>query len=184
MQEIEQARRHVEAAHLDGPAQENFRSRILHWLDNHDDALYRTCLQGHLTGSAVVVDPSQPATLLIHHKKLDRWLQPGGHADGQGDLAEVALREAREETGLAMLEVLSPAIDLDIHTIPARGDEPQHLHLDVRFLVIAPPGSIASPDEIETLGAVWVSPSDPDGLIADDELRRLVDRAFSVAKGL
>ena len=184
LQEIEQARRHLKNANLAGKAQENLRSRILQWLDEHDDALYRTCLKGHLTGSAVIIDPTRPATLLIHHKKLKMWLQPGGHADGQGDLAQVALREATEETGLTSLKVLSPAIDLDIHTIPERGDEPEHLHLDVRFLVIAPAGSVASPDEMETMGAIWVSQDDPDGLIASDELRRLIDRAFFVASAL
>lgn len=172
------ARSHVTEADLIGSGQEQLRERILAWIDSHDDALYRTCLDGHLTGSAVIIDPSRPATLLIHHKKLQMWLQPGGHADGEGDLAQVALREAEEETGLRDLQVITPAIDLDIHSIPARGDEPEHLHLDVRFVVLAQPGAIADPDEIETLGASWVSPDDPEQLIATGELRRLVDRAF------
>lgn len=179
--QLELARLHVETADLIGDEQEAIRERLLAWISTHDDALYRTCLDGHLTGSAVIVDPSRPATLLIHHKKLQMWLQPGGHADGEGDLAAVARREAEEETGLRDLKVLSPAIDLDIHSIPARGDEPEHLHLDVRFVVLAQPGAIADPDEIETLGASWVSPEDPDGLIATDELQRLVARAFEAA---
>ena len=170
-------------ADLVGDEQEQRRTEILEWIDTHDDALYRTCLDGHLTGSAVVIDPSRPATLLIHHKKLQMWLQPGGHADGEGDLAQVALREAEEETGLRGLTVLTPAVDLDIHGIPARGDEPEHLHLDVRFVVLAQPGSIADPDEIETMGAAWVPPEDPDGLLVTDEMRRLIDRALAVAEG-
>lgn len=175
------ARTQVTNADLVGAEQEALRNRILAWIDSHEDALYRTCLDGHLTGSAVIIDPSRPATLLIHHKKLQMWLQPGGHADGEGDLAAVALREAEEETGLTDLTVLAPAIDLDIHSIPARGDEPEHLHLDVRFVVLAQPGAIADPDEIETLGASWVGPDDPEQLIATGELRRLVNRAFAVA---
>ena len=180
--ELEIARHHIETADLVGAEQEEFRQRLLGWIKKYDDALFRSCLDGHLTGSAVIVDPSRPATLLIHHRKLDKWLQPGGHADGQGDLSLVALREAEEETGLGSLQVRTPAIDLDIHSIPARGDEPTHWHLDVRFLVIAPDGAIASPDEMETLGAAWVSPDDPEGLVTSPDLRRLMDRAFSVAQ--
>lgn len=90
---------------------------------------------GHFTGSAFVVSADGKRALLLHHAKLGRWLQPGGHADGQLDLAAVALREAQEETGLAGL-VVEPAIfDLDRHTIPARGAEPEHLHWDVRYVV-------------------------------------------------
>ncbi len=164
-----------------GAGQEDARRSILAFCDEHDDALVRTCLEGHLTGSAVVVDPSREATLLIHHRKLDLWLQPGGHADGEGDLGQVALREAEEETGLSDLALVTPAIDLDIHEIPARGDEPAHVHLDVRFLVLAPPGAQAAPDAEETLGAEWVTAADPDGRMASAELRRLVGRALRIA---
>lgn len=181
LSELDVARHHIETADLVGEQQEKYRAQLLQWISDHDDALYRTCLKGHLTGSAFIIDPSRPATLLIHHKKLKLWLQPGGHADGQGDLSKVALREAEEETGLTSLQVVSPAIDLDVHSIPERGDEPTHLHLDVRFLVIAAAGAIADPDEIETLGAKWVTQDDPGGVIATPDLRRLADRAFDVA---
>lgn len=146
----------------------------------HPDALYRSCLEGHLTGSALVVDRSRRAVLLIHHVKLDRWLQPGGHVDGNGDLAEAALREATEEVGIPGLEVCEPAIDLDIHEIPERGDEPAHLHLDVRFLVLAPPGATPTTNH-ESLDARWVTGEDPEGLIASEELRRLVDKGLTAA---
>ena len=156
------------------------RKRMLDFCNDHPDALYRTCLDGHITGSALVVDPSRAATLLIHHVKLDRWLQPGGHVDGNGDLAEAALREALEEVGIDGLEVCEPAIDLDIHAIPERGSEPAHLHLDVRFLVVAPNG--ASPTiNHESFDARWVTIDDPDGLIGGGELRRLVEEGLEIA---
>lgn len=99
------------------------------------DAAERTLVAGHLTGSAWLVSRDGQRTLLTHHRKLDRWLQPGGHADGDTDLSRVALREAEEESGLTQL-VVEPAIfDIDRHEIPARGDEPAHWHYDVRFVV-------------------------------------------------
>jgi 8-oxo-dGTP pyrophosphatase MutT (NUDIX family) len=107
---------------------------------DHPDAVHRTCAEGHFTGSALVLDASGAGTALLFHRKLQRWLQPGGHADGDANLAAVALREAREETGLRGLRVDPVPVDLDIHRVAPPGDAP-HLHLDVRFLVVAPPGA-------------------------------------------
>lgn len=92
---------------------------------------------GHLTGSAWLVDRAGERVLLTHHRKLDRWLQLGGHADGDPDLAAVALREAREESGLSDLVVEPDVFDLDRHWIPERGVEAGHWHYDVRFVVRA-----------------------------------------------
>jgi len=105
----------------------------------HDDAhaYRRERTEGHFTGSAWVVSADGRRTLLLHHRKLDRWLQPGGHADGDADLARVALREAEEETGLRDLVVEGGVFDLDRHAIPARGAEAEHWHYDVRFVVRA-----------------------------------------------
>lgn len=97
----------------------------------------RARLAGHFTGSAWLVSADGQCALLMHHRKLDRWLQPGGHADGDPDLAAVALREAEEETGLTGLVVEPAVFDLDRHAIPARGAEPEHWHHDVRFVVRA-----------------------------------------------
>jgi 8-oxo-dGTP pyrophosphatase MutT (NUDIX family) len=93
---------------------------------------------GHFTGSAWLVSTDGRRVLLTHHRKLARWLQPGGHADGDPDLAAVALREAQEESGLRGLSLWSAEIfDLDVHPIPAYGADPEHLHWDVRFVVLA-----------------------------------------------
>jgi hypothetical protein len=103
----------------------------------HADCFERSCVPGHFTGSAWLVDRTGQRVLLTHHRKLDRWLQLGGHADGDGDLAGVALREAEEESGLTDLVVEPEIFDLDRHVIPARGNEPEHWHYDVRFVVCA-----------------------------------------------
>jgi 8-oxo-dGTP pyrophosphatase MutT (NUDIX family) len=92
---------------------------------------------GHLTGSAWLVDQTGTRVLLTLHRKLDRWLQPGGHADGNPDLAGVALREAEEESGLPGLTVVPVVFDLDRHWIPEHGSEPGHWHYDMRFVVRA-----------------------------------------------
>lgn len=101
------------------------------------DAAARTRTLGHLTGSAWLVSGDGQRVLLTHHRKLDRWLQLGGHADGDTDLSRVALREAEEESGLRDLVVEAEVFDLDRHRIPARGGEPEHWHYDVRFVVHA-----------------------------------------------
>ncbi|HEX7915044.1 NUDIX hydrolase [Rudaea sp.] len=103
----------------------------------HADAAERSLVIGHLTGSAWLVSADGARVLLTHHRKLDRWLQLGGHADGDVDLARVALREAEEESGLRGLVVEPGIFDLDRHEIPARGDEPAHWHYDVRHVVRA-----------------------------------------------
>lgn len=100
-------------------------------------AFERGSLDAHFTGSAWLVSADGARVLLTHHRKLDRWLQLGGHADGDTDLARVALREAEEESGLNDLSVLPEPFDLDRHRIPARGDEPEHWHYDVRYVVRA-----------------------------------------------
>ncbi|MFT3898498.1 MAG: NUDIX hydrolase [Thermomonas sp.] len=101
------------------------------------DPYRRERLAGHFTASAWLVDRSGTRMLLTHHRNLDRWLQPGGHADGDRDLARAALREAEEESGLRDLVVEPDLFDLDRHWIPERGAEPGHWHYDARFVVRA-----------------------------------------------
>ena len=109
---------------------------------------------GHFTGSAWLVSADGERVLLTHHRKLGRWLQLGGHADGDADLARVALREAEEESGLARLEVESTPFDIDCHWIPERGQEPGHFHYDVRYVVRAI-GDEAFAVSEESLALAW-----------------------------
>ncbi len=156
------------------------RAEILAFVDAHPDALVRTCLTGHLTGSALVVHDDRERMLLMLHAKLGRWLQPGGHADGEGHLAAVALREAREETGIEGLRVAVPPVDCDVHVIPARPGEPEHRHLDVRYVVLAPPDAVAVGND-ESHQLRWVDLATLDELAGDDSLRRLARAGLAVA---
>lgn len=96
---------------------------------------HNDCWSGHITGSAWLLDGAGVRALLTHHRKLDKWLQLGGHSDGDPDTLAVALREAHEESGLAVGALDRAILDLDIHQIPARGTQPAHFHFDVRYLL-------------------------------------------------
>lgn len=94
--------------------------------------------------------PDRRSTVLVHHKKLNRWLQPGGHADGNGNLFEVALHEAFEETGLD-LPIFTPVnsliFDIDVQKIPKRGVEPAHMHYDIRYIFQFPDINLPGNDQ-------------------------------------
>ncbi len=141
----------------------------------------RTQWPAHFTGSAVVVDPSGARVCLLLHRKLQRWLQPGGHAepaDG-GDLQRTALREAREETGLEVaLHPTAPRpLDVDVHVIPARKDEPEHRHLDIRYLVVAAEPERLAHDAAESSGAGWLGWDEALARADEAPLRRLLEKA-------
>jgi 8-oxo-dGTP pyrophosphatase MutT (NUDIX family) len=164
------------------PEAADHRDAILDFLLDHPDAADRSCAAGHLTGSALVVDATAERTLFMLHRKLGRWLQPGGHADGDANLAAVALREAGEETGIAGLRVALPAIDVDVHRVEPPG-EPPHLHLDVRFLVVAPPGAVETANE-ESLELRWVTEAELPSLDPDPGTVRLAHRGLAAARAL
>lgn len=119
--------------------------RVRRFVREHPDCFERTCAEAHVTGSAWVLSPDHASVLLTHHAKLGRWLQLGGHADGETDPFAVALREAREESGLREFaplvdEEVPLPLDIDVHEIPATPREPAHLHLDIRYVLVAAPG--------------------------------------------
>lgn len=128
----------------------------LNFLQQSGAHFERSNLHGHFTGSAWLVDASGKRALLTHHRKLQRWLQLGGHADGDSDLASVALREAGEESGLLGLTVEQEIFDVDRHWIPERKHEPGHWHYDVRYVVHAGESEDFVVSE-ESMELAWVS---------------------------
>jgi 8-oxo-dGTP pyrophosphatase MutT (NUDIX family) len=177
------------------------RDRILAFVRTHGDCFERSLVEGHVTGSAWIVNPSRTRCLLTHHRKLDRWLQLGGHADGQTDILEVAMREAVEESGLTSLRAVSdwlvlrqtgaalaqdesvksvpvPIFDCDVHPIPSRRDEPRHFHYDVRFLLEADDAEPLVVSE-ESNELAWVALEDVRTLESDESVMRMVAKTPS-----
>ena len=154
------------------PAQVAVAAQFLDFFHSHPDVFLRRHPPGHFTGSAWLVSADGQRVLLTHHRKLGRWFQPGGHADGDSNLMRVALREAEEESGLVDL-VVEPAIfDLDRHLIPARGAEPAHWHYDVRFVVRATASEAFAVCE-ESLDLAWRPVAD---LVTDEALDASIRR--------
>jgi 8-oxo-dGTP pyrophosphatase MutT (NUDIX family) len=115
------------------PEEVECTARFATFVSRYPKCFENDCWAGHVTGSAWVVDPTASSVLLTHHRKLDRWLQLGGHSDGDPDPVAVATREAIEEGGVSVSLLDSTIFDLDIHAIPERKEDPEHFHFDVRF---------------------------------------------------
>ncbi|MCA8956310.1 MAG: NUDIX hydrolase [Planctomycetes bacterium] len=138
--------------------------------------MLRTCAPGHLTASAWILAADGRHCLLAHHRKLGKWLQLGGHADGEPELWRVALREAQEESGMRDFAVGRTVLDLDLHPIPARGAEAEHLHFDVRFLLrAAPDQSLVCSDESNEVR--WVEVGDLPRYTTEESVLRLARKA-------
>lgn len=143
-------------AHVPLDATEDAHRRTIRdFVAREERAFDRRTLPRHVTGSAFIVDPRRKMVLLHHHRKLDKWLQMGGHDDGACDAAVTALREAHEESGLTALRLAGGILDVDVHDIPARKDEPAHQHLDVRFLVVFDGDEVPRRAEAESHALQW-----------------------------
>ena len=138
--------------------------RVVDLLHTRERAYHRDCFDpGHITTSAWIVSKESGAALFTHHRKLGRWLQLGGHADGETDVVAGAVREAEEESGLTGFRVLGhetgpEILDVDVHRIPARSDEPAHEHHDIRFLLQVSEEQPISTQEAESLAVRWFQP--------------------------
>jgi 8-oxo-dGTP pyrophosphatase MutT (NUDIX family) len=160
------------------PDQVAMRGAYLDYLAAHEDAMWRRCEPGHLTASALVIASDGDRVLLTLHPKVGRWLQTGGHCEsGDRTLADAALREATEETGIAGLELRDQPIRLDRHRVHCRPDGDSE-HLDVQYLALAPTGALETITE-ESLALRWWPVRDlPDSV--DASVRALVSRAVTL----
>ncbi|MFG2398334.1 NUDIX hydrolase [Streptomyces lydicus] len=154
------------------PDQDQLRLAYLDHLAAHRDGMWKPCKEGHLTASALVIDPAAGRVLLTLHRKLEMWLQMGGHCEPEdASLADAALREAREESGIARGLTLLPGgpVRLDLHRTPCA------VHLDVQYAALAPEGAVAAISD-ESLDLKWFAYDEVPG-VADTSVVRLVEAA-------
>lgn len=164
------------------PAQSPTRARFEELAARGAAVLDRSPSPAHFTASSLVVESGAERVAVLWHNKARRWLQPGGHADGDGNLAHVAWREATEETGIAGLAVVVPAIHVDVHPFTPP-DEPPHLHYDLRFVVLAPPGASPRANH-ESAEVRWVDPASLGDLDPDRGLVHLSVWGLEIARSL
>lgn len=157
-----------------------FRDRMIELL-SFTNCFERSLLHAHFTASAWVVDTNFKSALLIHHAKLNRWLQLGGHADGIEDLRVVAHKELEEESGLSNTRFYTDEIfDIDIHTIPERKGIPEHDHYDVRFLFV---GDLDEEIQInhESIDVAWKAFDDIPALCnGNDSILRMIKKTETI----
>jgi len=161
-------------------------TRFRQFVEAHADCFERSCRTGHVTGSAWILSPERGRVLLTHHRKLGRWLQLGGHADGDPDPYRVALREAREESGLVDLTPFEHAepplpLDVDVHRIPARAAEPAHFHFDVRYLLLAGAEALRPTDE--SVALAWFDRAQLAETIREESILRMEHRTRLLLAG-
>ncbi len=172
------------------PTEAAMVDRICRLVEAHPNCFDRTCRPGHITAAAWILSTDRGRALLTHHRKLDRWLQLGGHADGQWLVEEVALREAREESGLLHFDIVPingivMPFDLDVHDIPARYDargrllEDAHEHHDIRFLMVAhADGEIRASDESHEVA--WFTPDEVRQRTNEESVLRMLRKALEL----
>ncbi len=151
-------------------------ARFINFVSAHEDCFERTLRIGHVTGSAWVVNKAGTHVLLTHHRKLNKWLQLGGHADGNSDVRAVAFREVKEESGLSeIVPVFENLFDVDIHLIPQRKNDPAHYHFDVRF-AIRVVGSEQYIVSEESHDLAWIEISKLQAVTAETSMLRMAQK--------
>ncbi len=166
------------------PKERLMTGRFAKFVEQNPDCFKRSLEIGHVTGSAWILNGEGTATLLTHHRKLNLWLQTGGHADGDSDVLAVAMREAQEESGLLDLKPVSERIfDLDIHGIPERKGVPRHLHYDVRFLLrqTGEQGYIVSE---ESHDLAWIPMDELEQYTVEESVLRMRNKTLQKWKGM
>lgn len=151
--------------HPQSPREVLYKEQMLAFFEACPDCFLRSCPLGHFTASAFLLNREKTHVCLMYHKKLQQWMQLGGHTDGESDVLAAAIREAQEESGIHHIEPLQEGIfDLDIHLIPEKNKERPHYHYDCRFLLYAP-GDNELKKNHESEELLWVPKDESNGLL-------------------
>ena len=152
------------------------KTDMLHFVQENENCFERSFEVGHITGSAWLLNKKGDKALLMHHRKLDKWLQLGGHADGEGDILAVSLKEAQEESGItAIVPVMNAIFDIDTHKIPAYGTIKEHFHYDVRFLLQVTSDEIININS-ESNELRWIAKNRDELLSTEPSVIRMFDK--------
>ena len=149
------------------------KDRIIAFVQDNENCFERELETGHITSSSWLLNKDASHAMLLHHKKLDKWFQPGGHADGDSNILAVAIKEAQEESGIQSIEHVSEEIfDVDVHLIPANSKDKEHFHYDIRFLL-----QVKSDEELqvseESRELRWISKNKEDLLTDEPSVTRM-----------
>jgi len=158
--------------------EQKMQADLMAFVNQHENCFDRELAVGHITGSAWLVNKTLSHVFFTHHKKLDRWFQPGGHSDGNANTLAVAMKEASEESGIedVFIQPLSHDIfDIDVHTIPARKNECEHLHYDIRFILEADMNQPLDISE-ESHEIAWIAVEDIPNYTKEVSIMRMVEK--------
>jgi len=156
------------------------KDEILQFVHGHKNYMDKTLEVGHITGSAWIIDLEARYALLTHHQRLNRWLQLGGHGEGEEFVKDIALREAIEESGLQSLQLENEEVfSLDVHPIPENKGFPAHTHFDLRFLIVADKNQpiVVSP---ESKDVKWILLEEISKYNSEPAITRMVEKTIAL----
>lgn len=162
------------------PAEKMSVLRCIHFLKETAQPFHRENLAGHMTASACIVSSDQSQLVLLHHAKLNKWLQPGGHCDGNSNTEAVARQEAKEETGLMHLRSNGEIFDVDVHWIPRRKEVPGHWHYDIRYLFLTHPDHEILQKNEESNQVAWVPGAALVSFTQESSIRRMWEKLGNI----
>jgi 8-oxo-dGTP pyrophosphatase MutT (NUDIX family) len=163
----------------DNKIEKEYKKMIIEFINNNNICLGSKNPNGHLTASAWIVNYDRNKTLLHNHIAFNKWIQLGGHTEDNENIMNAALREAREESGLSSLEILSDNIfDIDVHKIPARGHRKEHYHYDIRYILEASDSEKIKKSH-ESNKIEWLDRTKIDNYTTEESVLRMVRKTLN-----
>ncbi len=161
----------------EAPLQQETLDQIVSFVQNHSNCFQRTLEHGHITGSAWLLNKKKDKVLLTLHRKLRKWIQLGGHADGDSDILNVAFSEAKEESGLQDIIILNTQIfDIAIHSVPKTVTDLPHIHYDIRFLFQTKNDEHFCIKSEESIDLKWFTYDELSFLTLEPSVRRMAEK--------